>query len=271
MCNNPSLLRYNQGSPEIEGAMPATEFPVHPAGAERTRRILSACQCAATSGDYVRHLITALATEMQSDFAIWLNWPPAQGEPIAHTEGCETVLGRLRSLCDRAPILSNHLDWSFGVASIVAVPIVFRHSTAGVLAVANGTVDYTPADLDVLAATGRAALAAYENLKQAEALGMRSAAASLADLVHEVRQPLSIMEVCTYYLDLVLPVAETKARQQLTEMQSQLDAASRILDEHTGGYVRRGSRFAECAAEPGTPEPEEASRVLTNSAMSMVT
>jgi hypothetical protein len=244
--------------------MRATQIPVCPAVAERTRRILSACQSSHTADAYARSLVEALASGMHSEFAIWLNWPAGHGEPVAYTAGCEIVLPHLRALCNRAPILSNDLDVRF-VRSIAAVPMMFRHSPAGVLAVANAANPYTPADLDVLAEIGRAALADYESRERADALGIRAARESVPDFVHDLRQPLGILEVCTYYLDIVLPDNESKARQQLVEMRRQIDCASRILDQQSEAYIRR--RFDETAAEPET----EPSRVFTNSAMSMVT
>ena len=89
----------------------------------------------------------------------------------------------------------------------------------------------------------------------------------MADLTHSLRQPLGILEACAFLLDMSLPATETRARDQLAEMFRQLDRASGILDKSTIAYTARGSRTCEDATEP----VESDSRVLTNSAMSMVT
>jgi GAF domain-containing protein len=249
--------------------MPATPLRVHPVVAERTCRILSSCQYAITGEEYAHRLVASLSAEMRSEYAIWLNWPSGQSAAVAMSGGCEAVLSPLRTLCDRAPILLNDLDMRLDLRSVAAVPMMFRATAAGVLAVANSAEGYTPTDLDVLAETGRAALAAYESLERAEALGLR-VRQPIADLVHEVRQPLGVLEVCTYYLDMVLPASETKARQQLIRMREQVECASLILERRVENYVRRETRprFEE---EPAAEVEAESSRVLTNSAMSMVT
>jgi len=210
---------------------------------------------------------------MTSEHAIWLDGTAARAEVVAQT-GCSGIaLSRLRSLCDRAPVLSNVLDIRFGIGSVAAAPMLFRGSMAGVLAVANAAQAYTPADLGVLAETGRAALADYESLLRAEALGITSARQSITDFVHELRQPLGILEACAYYLEMTVTADQIKVREQLLEMQIQLAVTSRILDEGTGSYVPASVRpsFAAPELEVG-PEPEvETSRVLAHSAMSLVT
>ena len=53
----------------------------------------------------------------------------------------------------------------------------------------------------------------------------------ISGLVHDVRQPLSVIEACADYLDLILPVADTAARRQLELLQQQVSDANRILHE----------------------------------------
>jgi len=50
-------------------------------------------------------------------------------------------------------------------------------------------------------------------------------------LVHDLRQPLSVNDACADYLNLVLPAADHRARQQLELLQQQVGEANRILHE----------------------------------------
>ncbi|HLY20497.1 MAG TPA: hypothetical protein VKR61_24890 [Bryobacteraceae bacterium] len=50
-------------------------------------------------------------------------------------------------------------------------------------------------------------------------------------LVHDLRQPLSVIEACADYLDLVLPEADQRSRQQLELLQQQVGDANRIMHE----------------------------------------
>lgn len=237
--------------------------------ADKIRSVLSACQYAWNADDYAQQLVRTLAIATHSEYAIWLNWPAGQGDPVAQTGGCRTVLSRLRSLCDCAPRLANDLDERFGIRSIAAAPVMFRSFTVGVLAVANGDRPYTPADLDLLREIGGSALAEYESRERAEALGLPSMPDRMADFIHELRQPLGVLEACACFLELVLPEGEVRAREQLEEMHSQLDVASRILGERARAYAPRCSRpeFDTDAQEL----EEETAGVFADSVMSLVT
>jgi signal transduction histidine kinase len=48
-------------------------------------------------------------------------------------------------------------------------------------------------------------------------------------LVHDLRQPLSVIDACADYLNLVLPVTDYRARQQLELLQEQVGEANRIM------------------------------------------
>jgi len=50
-------------------------------------------------------------------------------------------------------------------------------------------------------------------------------------LVHDLRQPLSVIEACADYLDLVLPAGDRRARQQLELLQQQVSDANRVMHE----------------------------------------
>jgi signal transduction histidine kinase len=100
-----------------------------------------------------------------------------------------------------------------------------------------------------------------------------SAGSSLADdpamltgLIHDLRQPLSVIEMCADYLNLILPAGEPQARQQLELLQQQVDEAGRILCEALHllklSYVPAGPELATA--------PAAASRLLTKAASAAV-
>jgi len=51
----------------------------------------------------------------------------------------------------------------------------------------------------------------------------------LSGLVHDLRQPLSVIEICADYLDLVLPDCDPGTRQQLELLRQQVDNANRLI------------------------------------------
>jgi len=53
----------------------------------------------------------------------------------------------------------------------------------------------------------------------------------LTTLTHDLRQPLSIIEACADYLDLILPAEDLRAREQITVVRRQVADANRILGE----------------------------------------
>jgi hypothetical protein len=53
----------------------------------------------------------------------------------------------------------------------------------------------------------------------------------LATLTHDLRQPLSIIEACADYLDMILPAEDLRAREQITVLRLQVADANRILGE----------------------------------------
>ena len=55
--------------------------------------------------------------------------------------------------------------------------------------------------------------------------------AVVSTLVHDLRQPLSVIEACADYLDLVLPETDGPTRQQLLLLQQQVADANQIMHE----------------------------------------
>jgi len=80
----------------------------------------------------------------------------------------------------------------------------------------------------------------------------------ISGLAHDLRQPLSVIDACADYLDLVLPVSDQRTRQQLELLQQQVGDANRILHD-----AILALRYPEA--------PAAAKRPLTNAASSAVT
>ena len=53
----------------------------------------------------------------------------------------------------------------------------------------------------------------------------------LADLAHQIRQPLSALDALTSYLDLIIPQEDTRVREQLHRMHVEIDHADQILGD----------------------------------------
>jgi signal transduction histidine kinase len=83
-------------------------------------------------------------------------------------------------------------------------------------------------------------------------------------LVHDLRQPLSVIDACADYLNLVLPATDYRARQQLELLQEQVGEANRIMHE-----ALLKLHYAD--AQPASEVPGASSRSLTNAASAGVT
>jgi signal transduction histidine kinase len=82
----------------------------------------------------------------------------------------------------------------------------------------------------------------------------------ISGLVHDLRQPLSVIDACADYLNLVLPDDDHRSREQLDLLQQQIGEANRILHE-----ALLKLHYADAAAEPA------ATRASTNAASAGVT
>jgi signal transduction histidine kinase len=83
-------------------------------------------------------------------------------------------------------------------------------------------------------------------------------------LVHDLRQPLSVIDACADYLNLVLPATDHRARRQLELLQEQVGEANRIMHE-----ALLKMHYAD--APPAPEVPGASSRSLTNAASAAVT
>ena len=86
----------------------------------------------------------------------------------------------------------------------------------------------------------------------------------LSVLVHDLRQPLSVIDACADYLNMVLPSTDFRARQQLELLQEQIGEANRIMHE---ALVKMHYADATSSREA----PGASSLSLTNAANAAVT
>jgi light-regulated signal transduction histidine kinase (bacteriophytochrome) len=66
----------------------------------------------------------------------------------------------------------------------------------------------------------------------------------LRHVSHELRQPLGAIESIAYYLDIVLPHTETKARQQVRKLQLLVEQANGVLTDAARMLEKSGPRIA---------------------------
>lgn len=82
----------------------------------------------------------------------------------------------------------------------------------------------------------------------------------MSGLVHDLRQPLSVIDACADYLNLVLPADDDRSREQLELLQQQVGEANRILHE-----ALLKLHYHDAPAAPADSRP------LTNAASAAVT
>jgi len=84
-------------------------------------------------------------------------------------------------------------------------------------------------------------------------------------LVHDLRQPLSVIAACADYLKLVLPAADSRAHEHLELLHQQVGEANRILHDAVLELLYTG------ASRETAPSETVSSRSLTNAASPAVT
>jgi signal transduction histidine kinase len=107
-----------------------------------------------------------------------------------------------------------------------------RAQVCGVLAISNRRAGYELDDLSLLEELGQMAWMRFDYLRRCEAMGVDSPAgdeSALADVAHELRQPLSAIEALASFLEIILPANEVRAREHLQEIRLQVTTADRIL------------------------------------------
>ncbi|MCL5743622.1 MAG: hypothetical protein M1541_06810 [Acidobacteria bacterium] len=197
------------------------------------RSLLVSCHRASTARQYASDLVAQLAQQSASPVCIWMNYSGGRLEAVAWTQNAEPYLREAILRCTLEPCVENEAAPGNALRSLISVPMLFRSVPAGVLALANRPDGYTQADLEPLLETARIALVEYEDRRLSGDAGLNCAPGenSLASFVHKLRQPLSIIDTCAFFLDMVLPESPEKVRAQIAVMQEQVAVADRILTE----------------------------------------
>jgi signal transduction histidine kinase len=89
----------------------------------------------------------------------------------------------------------------------------------------------------------------------------------LSGILHDIRQPLSVIEICADYLSMILPETEPRARQQLELLHEQVGDADRVIG---AALDRLKSHYGRPEGKP-VPPPAAASRPSTNAERAAVT
>jgi hypothetical protein len=242
--------------------MQSPTFSNNPFGEPYRQAVLSACQRAHTSSDFCREFVAEVARCSDSGFCLWLNKRGAVLEVLSATPEADCLLDAARCLCDDIPLVDNAVRGIPEIGSVAIAPVRCRNQIAGVLIVGNRGSGYSDVDTRAMESVGSAAVVHYEWLRCAEAFGaplpQPASAASMQELVHGLRQPLSVIEASTYYVDLILPDNEQAIRLEIERIREQIEMASRVLTQasHREIPVRRmqfNAAGATVAAGPLSP------------------
>jgi signal transduction histidine kinase len=71
----------------------------------------------------------------------------------------------------------------------------------------------------------------------------------LANLIHDLRQPLGNIETSAYLLNLVTPPEQNVSHAQLLAIEQQVDQAARLLSEASAALVRLHAHDVETTGE----------------------
>ena len=192
------------------------------------RTVLEACRHASTSQEFASLFVRQVATATGSEFCLWIEWDNEAARLISFYSALATDSSRAFLLCTQAAAGGEgRCSSQFAVA-----PFKIRSQVCGVLAVGDGLSGYDPDNVSRLEELGQAAWMRYEYLRRCEALSVDSPArdeSALAEVAHELRQPLSAIEALASFLEIILPANEARAREHLQEIRLQVITADRIL------------------------------------------
>jgi len=193
--------------------------------------LLVSCHRAPTAREYASDLVRGLARVFDSPVCVWLNETARKFEPLAWTADAEPHLAEILFRCTAKPGIENEAAPGNTLETLITVPMLFRSSPGGVLMLANRCGGYTQADCEILLEAGRIALLEHEKRRLAGDAGYAPGEKNIASFVHKLRQPLSIIDTCAYFLDMVLPQFPEKSHAQISVIQQQVAIADRILTE----------------------------------------
>ncbi len=231
------------------------------------RTVLEACRHASTSQEFASLFVHQVATATGSEFCIWIEWDNQGARPISFYSTSSQDSSRLFLLCAEIAA-GGERECSTRLA---AAPLKIRSQVCGVLAVGNRLAGYEPGDLLRLEELGQAAWLRWDYLRRCEALGVDSPAgdeSALADVAHELRQPLSAIEALASFLEIILPANEARAREHLQEIRLQVTTADLILTNRIASDAPPAQPVFEGRKGPAA---ETASFAFTHDTISSVT
>jgi hypothetical protein len=215
-------------------AVPLAHIAV-PAMAET---VLLACHRAGTAADFGRELVAHAAQVAEAGCCIWADWSAGNLSPLFFTPGAEkfldVALGLAARVVDSGPIRLDGLIAQAGIDSFAAAPVRFRSQVAGVLAICNRDGGFTDEHLESLAVLGRIGLARYEHMRLAEDFRLRQAGEEracrlVADLAHDLSQPLSVIAAAVFCMDMIVSSRNHQVRQYLEKVEEQVEVAGHLL------------------------------------------
>jgi len=235
------------------------------------RAVLLGCQSARSADDFAKRLVSCTAATFGAEFCIWADRGVTELALVACTPGAERLIGCTSGLAkrtlDEGPRVFADLGSAGGLQCLAAAPMRFRSAVTGVLVAGNRPGGFTNEHLEALLVVGRSAVVRYEQLRLAEELAMMpaegGAAGTIARLVHELSQPLSVIGAAAFYLEMALPPQNEALRPHLEELKQQVDLAALALQD--------AARSVRPSAPDSPPGAEPDSRVLTKAASSAVT
>ena len=249
-----------------------------------SRSVLSVCRRANTSQEFASLFVKEVAKETGSQFCLWTNQDTRAmstledlpGEFIAQhglrNEWLAAMLELASSTAGSGPHIIIRPVPTGEVISCAAVPVRIRSEVCGVLAVGNRPAGYDPSHLRRLEGMGSAAMLRWEYLRHAESMGLEPVGPDMlmAELAHDLRQPLSSIELLAALLEITLPANETRAREHLQEIRLHVNTVDCILSKRVGGPPASLAQ-PEGTGRGATAEPDSARFSFRNDTISSVT
>ena len=214
------------------------------------RQVVAACLPARTPEEYSTLLVRETARITEAFFCIWLSDVDRAAIVAASPGGG----GRIADIRAAARLAAEGRPAIEGCAA--AAPLLLAGSVAGVLALWRAR-PFEAGELLFLSRLAKVAAIQSEHLRNLSDLGVDTPERSeLPDLVHELRQPLSAMEVYCYCLEQGLE-SHSKLRSHAAGLRRQV--------QHVEDILARASGHTE-----ETSAAETESRFFTNAAMASV-
>lgn len=200
--------------------------------------VLSACGRVRSAAEFGRALALRTAEALEAECCIWADRTAAGLSLLFSTPGAEKyatpVLRMAKRTVDSGPVLVQSVEGEPGLDSFAAVPMHFRSQVAGVLAVCNRGGGFSGEHLEVLDLLGRIGIVRFEQMRLAEEFslplpGDERARRVVADLTHELSQPLSVIAAAVFCADMIAPPGDERVRRYLQEVETQVESAAQML------------------------------------------